>query len=96
VRRALALSTVLFAGCASAAVPTAPTYESLASCLESPSIGVLPASPTTQFLRNTFPDGHTFDARAHVNTLYPIFEYPVDVGRISGGRNACFLGGTFV
>jgi RTX calcium-binding nonapeptide repeat (4 copies) len=96
VRRVLALSTVLLAACASAAGPTASTFESLAACLESPSIGVLPASPTTQFLRNTFPDGHTFDARAHVNTLYPIFEYPVDVGSISGGRNACFVGGIFV
>ena len=69
---------------------------SVKKCLARSSIDVLPASPTKQFVRETFPDEHTFDARRHVNTLYPSVDFPVDVGSSSGGRSACFLGGIFV
>jgi hypothetical protein len=67
-----------------------------AECLARSSIDLLPPSPTTAFVRNSFPDDHTFDARSQVNLLYPNPKRPVDVGASSGGRRACFIGGTFI
>jgi hypothetical protein len=95
-RRALGVSLVLLAGHISGLASAATAAPSATQCLTRSSIDVLPASPTTQFVRDRFPDNHTFDARAQVNTLYPSVQFPVDVGSTSGGRNACFLGGVFV
>jgi hypothetical protein len=95
MRRAVALFTVLLAGCASAAVFTAPAYETMAACLDRSSIGCCPPPrpPSSYGTRSRM---ITPSTRAQANTLYPNFQYPVDVGRISGGRVACFLGGVFV
>jgi RTX calcium-binding nonapeptide repeat (4 copies) len=95
-RRALGVSLVLLAAHSSGLASAATVALSATQCLARSSIDVLPPSPTTQFVRNTFPDNHTFDARAQVNTLYPSVQYPVDVGSTNGGRNACFLGGVFM
>jgi hypothetical protein len=95
-RLALGASVLLLAGHISGLVSAAAAAPSVTECLARSSIDVLPASPTTQFVRDTFPADHTFDARAQMNTLYPSVDFPIDLGSSSGGREACFLGGVFV
>jgi hypothetical protein len=68
----------------------------VAECLARSSIDLLPSSPTTAFVRSSFPALHTFDARARRDTLYPSSNFPVDVGRTGGGANVCYIGGTYV
>jgi hypothetical protein len=75
-------------------IPTAMPAE-IAACLSRPSVTVLPADHTPVFT-SSFPADHTFDARNRMDTLYPTLNYPVDVGRTSGGLNACYLGGTYI
>jgi hypothetical protein len=87
---------VLLAGSLAVLAFDAKAEPPVEKCLERSSIDVLARAPSAQFVRETFPDGHTFDAREQTNTLYPIFQYPIDVGRLSGGVDACFVGGTFV
>jgi hypothetical protein len=68
-----------------------------AGCLSRSSVELLPSSPTAAYVRSSFPTDHTFDARARYDTTYPSLDnYSVDVGRTSGGLNACYIGGTYV
>jgi hypothetical protein len=95
-RLTFVLSLALLTGTFSQLGSQASADLSKKECLARSSIDVLPASPATQFVDATFPDKHTFDARRQTNTLYPSVDFPVDVGSSSGGRSACFLGGTFI
>jgi hypothetical protein len=92
----LAAGAVLLAASVAVRAFDATAEHPVDECLERSSIDVLPAAPSTQLVLDTFPDRHTFDARQQTNTLYPLFEYPIDLGRLGGGRNVCFVGGTFI
>jgi Ca2+-binding RTX toxin-like protein len=93
---ALVAGATLLAGSIAVLAFDATAEQPVEQCLERTSVDVLPPTPSVPFVRETFPDGHTFDAREQTNQLYPVFEYPIDLGAVRGGRDACFVGGTFI